>query len=358
MKKKVVVGLSGGVDSSVSAYFLKEQGYDVLGLFMKNWDEDSPGACEAAEDFADVARIAEVLQIPYYSVDFTQEYRDLVFSSFLEDLKQGLTPNPDVLCNQKIKFHVFWEKAKSLGADYLATGHYCQATPEGALHKGADPDKDQSYFLHAVSSSVLQKTLFPIGHLRKEEVRRLAKSLGLCVHDKKDSTGICFIGKRNFQTFVTSFLGASEGHFLDEKGNILGKHQGSFLYTIGQRKGLGIGGPGDAWFVIGKDHKKNVVILAQGKEHPALFTSSISASHLHWIKQPPKAGSSLHAKIRYRQTDAPCSITSLTEEGVSVTFREKQRAATPGQFLVFYEGTRCLGGGKIVSNEVNSPTKV
>ncbi len=348
-KKKVVVGMSGGVDSSVSAYLLKQQGYDVTGLFMKNWPEKDPsGSCLAEKDYEDVARVADAIGIPYYSVDFSNEYREMVFSEFLADLKKGLTPNPDVLCNQKIKFHVFWQKAQSLGAEKLATGHYCQTNALGELLKGKDPLKDQSYFLHAVPSSVLENTLFPIGHLEKSAVRSIAQSIGLSVHEKKDSTGICFIGKRDFRSFVSSYLGYRPGDIITEKGVVIGIHLGAAFYTIGQRKGLGIGGQGDAWFVIGKDIEKNHVIVGQGENHPKLFTSFVEAFPLFWVHKKPVFPGNFQAKIRYRQQEEPC-YAKLTEKGtLFVTFEKPQRAATPGQSIVLYQGAVCLGGGKIL----------
>lgn len=340
--------MSGGVDSSVAAHLLQEQGFDVVGLFMKNWHEkNDQGACTSSTDYQDALRVAEKIGIPLYSVDFSKEYQEMVFSVFLEELKQGLTPNPDILCNQKIKFHVFWDKAKTLGADLLATGHYCQTNEKGELLKGKDPQKDQSYFLHAVSSDVLKKTLFPIGSLEKSAVRALAKQLGFCVHAKKDSTGICFIGKRDFRSFVSSFIGYKPGNFVSIEKAILGKHQGSAFYTIGQRKGLEIGGPGEPWFVVGKNTEKNEVILAQGKNHPALFRSSLKAHPLFWIKDKPSFPCSLKAKIRYRQNDEPCTVTS-DGETILVHFEKPQRAVTPGQSIVFYDGDTCLGGGRIL----------
>ncbi len=349
-KKTVVVGLSGGVDSSVAAYLLQKQGYRVIGVFMRNWvEQDATATCSAEQDYADVAKVADKLSIPYYSMDFSQEYKELVFSTFLEDLRKGRTPNPDVLCNQKIKFHVFWEKAgRKLGADYLATGHYCQPNEEGALLKGVDKEKDQSYFLHTVSSKILRKTLFPIGHLPKAEVREIARKLELPVHNKRDSTGICFIGKRDFRSFVGSFLGYQPGNFVDSKGNVLGRHVGAAFYTIGQRKGLGIGGSGAPWFVASKNLATNEVLLVQGENHPALFRAFLQADELFWVQNPPPIPSSLHAKIRYRQKEAPCTILEQQGTILSIQFAEPQRAVTPGQSVVFYETNRCLGGGKIL----------
>nr|NGX46577.1 tRNA-specific 2-thiouridylase MnmA [Chlamydiota bacterium] len=266
--KTVAVGMSGGVDSSVAALLLKEAGYKVIGLFMKNWEEkDDRGICTSATDFDDANRVAEKLQIPLIPLNFSEEYWERVFKEFLAKLAEGLTPNPDVLCNREIKFDCLLEKAHALGADFLATGHYCQ-TENGQLLKGADPLKDQSYFLHLIEGKLLREVLFPIGHLPKAEVRALAKKSGLPTHAKKDSTGICFIGKRDFKSFISDYIPYHKGQFEDTQGKVIGEHAGCAFYTIGQRKGLGIGGPGEAWFVVGKDIKRNVVIIEQGTDHP------------------------------------------------------------------------------------------
>ena len=267
MKQTVVVGMSGGVDSSVSALLLKQQGYHVIGLFMKNWEEE--GHCPATEDYHDVQQVCEQLEIPYYGINFVREYQDQVFAHFIEELKRGLTPNPDILCNREIKFKVFLEKAFELGAQFLATGHYCQNI-DRQLIKGADPNKDQSYFLYTLKQSILEHVLFPVGHLQKNEVREIARHHGLATSEKKDSTGICFIGKRNFRSFVSQYLAYQPGPFQTLEGRIVGEHLGTAYYTIGQRKGLGIGGPGEAWFVVKKDMEQNVVFVAQGADHPAL----------------------------------------------------------------------------------------
>lgn len=347
--KTVVVGMSGGVDSSVSALLLKNQGYNVIGLFMKNWEEEGP--CKATQEFEDVVRVCNTLQIPYYSVNFVEEYRESVFAQFLSDYKAGLTPNPDILCNREIKFKVFLEKALTLGADYLATGHYCQLDPEARLLKGSDPDKDQSYFLHAVKQEAFRKVLFPVGHLPKKEVRNLARAHNLATAEKKDSTGICFIGKRDFKPFLSQFIGTQPGNFETLKGEVVGQHDGAAFYTLGQRKGMGLGGEGDAWYVVGKDLKRNVVFVERGANHPALFCQNLQARDFTWVAETPLSYP-FHctAKIRYRQQDTPCTL----HESGKVTFPEPQRAATPGQSIVFYQGDLCLGGGVISS--VGSPS--
>jgi len=350
MKQTVVVGMSGGVDSSLSAALLKEEGYHVIGLFMKNWEEtDANGICTSNRDYEDVIKTCTQLQIPYYSVNFVEEYRDRVFASFLADLKAGMTPNPDILCNKEIKFDVFLEKAILLGADFLATGHYCRLNEKHQLLKGADPDKDQSYFLHAVKQNALQKVLFPVGHLPKKEVRALAHKYNLPTAEKKDSTGICFIGKRDFKPFVSQYISYKAGPFQTLQGQIVGQHDGAAYYTIGQRKGLGLGGEGDAWYVIQKDIVKNIVFVERGANHPALFSSQLSASKFTWISSPPpQFPYRCHAKIRYRQQEQPCILYPI-ENGLStVLFDQPQRAITPGQSVVFYDGDLCLGGAIIV----------
>lgn len=348
--KTVIVGMSGGVDSSVSALLLKQQGYRVIGMFMKNWDEKDSAHCPSAQEFEDVVRVCNHLDIPYYSVNFVKEYWDNVFSHFLEDFRAGLTPNPDILCNREIKFKVLLEKALELGADSLATGHYCQ-TIDGKLLRGKDPGKDQSYFLHAVNESALKKVLFPVGDMLKSEVRNIARQHGLPTAEKKDSTGICFIGERDFKEFLSNYLPTTPGNFEDLKGNVVGQHDGIAYYTIGQRKGMGIGGAGEPWFVVDKDIARNVVILAQGTDHPALFSSELTASELTWISSMPKIPFSCTAKVRYRQPDQPCTITKIENGQASVIFDAPQRAVTPGQAVVFYEGEVCLGGGRIIDKK-------
>lgn len=349
------MGMSGGVDSSVSALLLKEAGYDVFGLFMKNWEEsDSQGKCLASKDQEDALKVCKQLNIPFYTVNFTEEYYDQVFSDLLKGLKAGYTPNPDILCNREIKFKLFLKKALSLGADFLATGHYCQIkeTPQGFhLFKGVDPGKDQSYFVYTLHNSELQKVLFPIGHLFKSEVREIAKKHHLSTYAKKDSTGICFIGKRNFQHFIAQYLPMEKGAITDLKGKILGEHCGAIYYTIGQRKGLGIGGEGDAWFVVDKDIKNNILIVAQGQNHPSLFSTHLTAKELSWVNDAPLSlPFSCKAKVRYRQADQNCVIEKLDQERASVYFSTPQRAVTLGQSIVFYDHQdRCLGGGIIQS---------
>ncbi|MBS0626053.1 MAG: tRNA 2-thiouridine(34) synthase MnmA [Verrucomicrobia bacterium] len=345
--KTVVVGMSGGVDSSVSALLLKEQGYNVIGLFMKNWEEaDDQGVCKASKEYDDVVRVAEQLQIPYYSVNFVEEYREMVFAQFLADYRAGLTPNPDILCNREIKFKVFLDKAIELGADFLATGHYCR-TSNGKLLKGSDPDKDQSYFLHSIEGKALSRVLFPVGHLTKKEVRALARANNLATSEKKDSTGICFIGKRDFKPFLANYLGTKPGPFKTLDGTIVGQHDGLAFYTLGQRKGMGLGGEGDAWYVVGKNTESNTVFVERGALHPALFADSLIAGPFSWIDRPPPTR--CRAKIRYRQEDQACTIEPLENSFFQIHFDVPQRAATPGQSVVFYDGDECLGGGPIRS---------
>lgn len=350
----VVVGMSGGVDSSVSALLLKQQGYRVIGLFMKNWEEkDAQGQCRSVLDYEDVIRVCDQLDIPYYSINFVKEYWDNVFTHFLSEFQAGHTPNPDILCNREIKFKAFLKKALELGADYLATGHYCQLgknqNNELQLLKGADPGKDQSYFLHAVEGSALHKVLFPIGHMQKSDLRALARQHQLATSDKKDSTGICFIGERNFKEFLSQYIAFTPGNFEDLHGNIVGRHDGAAYYTPGQRKGLGIGGAGDAWFVVGKDTQRNSVYVAQNERHPALYCDDLTATELNWISPqgPPPLPFTCHAKVRYRQADQPCTIEAIIDGQAYVTFGIPQRAVTPRQSIVFYDGNVCLGGGII-----------
>lgn len=346
-KPKVVVGMSGGVDSSVSALLLKRAGYDVLGLFMKNWEDD--GICPAAVDVEDVAEVCQKIGIAYYTVNFVKEYRTQVFSEFLKESLAGRTPNPDILCNREIKFKAFFQKAKELGAEFLATGHYCQIR-DSKLIRGFDPNKDQSYFLSAVPGSVLDSVMFPIGHLPKKEVRKIAEEAGLSVAKKKDSTGICFVGKRDFKEFLGEHLKGIPGNFETLSGKVVGRHDGLPFYTIGQRRGLAIGGPGDAWFVVGKDLKRNVVLIEQGENHPALFKSEIIAEQVSWVAGEFPGITPYHctAKVRYRQEDQPCSIEILDNKSLKVIFNQPMRACTPGQSVVFYQGDVCLGGAIIL----------
>lgn len=344
--KTVVVGMSGGVDSSVTAYLLKKQGYRVIGLFMKNWEEDE-GACPAETDQEDVACVCSHLDIPFYTTNFSKEYWDHVFSHCIKEYEAGYTPNPDILCNREIKFKVFFQKALELGADFLATGHYCRRQKENAswcLLRGKDPEKDQSYFLYTLKSSVLEKVLFPIGELHKKEVREIARSAGLLTANKKDSTGICFIGKKNFKEFLSRFVSKKQGNFERLSGDVIGRHDGIAFYTIGQRRGLDIGGAGEAWYVVGKDPKRNVVFVEQGENHPALYRCELKMQDVTWVSNPPLFPLRCTAKIRYRTLDAPCTIMSLNH----VIFDTPQKAVTPRQSIVFYDRERCLGGGIIV----------
>jgi tRNA-specific 2-thiouridylase len=342
---KVVIGMSGGVDSSVSALLLKEKGYEVIGLYMKNW-EDLDGSCPGTADYEDVVRVCDTLQIPCYTINFVQEYRDSVFSHFIEELKMGYTPNPDVLCNREIKFKVLFQKAKELGADFLATGHYAQ-THEGKLLRSTDFDKDQTYFLYTLKEEILKQVLFPIGHLKKKEVRALAANQSLSTAEKKDSTGICFIGERNFRDFLGGYIPYTEGAFETLSGKKVGTHQGASFYTIGQRKGLKIGGAGEAWFVVGKDIARNVVFVEQGQDHPALYRSTLEATDISWVDKAPSFPLKCTAKIRYRQQDQSCTVTQNENDRLSVEFDNPQRAITPRQAVVFYQGPRCLGGALI-----------
>jgi len=346
-EKTVVIGMSGGVDSSVCALLLKLCGYKTIGLFMKNWDETNPdGSCTADIDYQDVIKVCERLNISYYSVNFVQEYWDNVFSEFLDDYRAGYTPNPDTLCNREIKFKVFYQRAKLLGADYLATGHYCQLE-NGVLKKGADLNKDQSYFLYAVEKEVFKDVLFPIGHLPKPRVRELAEKFDLATKVKKDSTGICFIGERNFKDFLSSYIQKNQGNFVDLNGKVLGPHDGVCFYTLGQRKGLGVGGPGEAWFVVDKNYETNEVILAQGQDHPALYSDGLSAGEMNWFMRPIEKEFKARAKVRYRQVEEPCTVRLLENDRIEVIFDRPQRAITHRQSVVLYQGDLCIGGGII-----------
>lgn len=347
--KTVVVGLSGGVDSAVSALLLKQQGYRVIGLFMKNWEEE--GDCPAAVDYEDVVSVCEQIGIPHYSVNFAKDYWDSVFSELIEGLKKGVTPNPDVLCNREIKFKVLLDKAIELGADYLATGHYAQVSGKNQLLRGLDPNKDQSYFLYMIKEDILKKVLFPVGGLCKSEVRRIAVENGLSVSGKKDSTGICFIGKRDFKEFMGQYLGYKPGDFVRLNGEVVGRHDGAAFYTIGQRKGLGIGGAGEAWFVVSKDMEKNHVVVEQGEDHPALYGNALTAVDLSFVSEEAlELPLRCTAKIRYRQSDQLCTITSIEDGAAHVIFDTPQRAITPWQSVVFYQGEICLGGGFIAGS--------
>jgi len=352
---RVVVGMSGGVDSSVAALLLKRQGYDVIGMFMKNWDEtDENGVCTADRDAEDVRRVCDLIGIPHYTINFEEEYRRKVFDYFLEEHRKGRTPNPDVLCNREIKFGEFLKAAQSLGADMIATGHYARAAFAGGeyrLLRAADGNKDQTYFLHALTQKQLSRAIFPIGHLTKPEVRRIAEEAGLPVARKKDSTGICFIGERNFREFLRKFLPAQPGDMVDlDTGEMKGRHEGLMYYTIGQRHGLGIGGGGNGepWFVADKDLKLNVLYVVQGHRHPALFSVGLTAEDVNWIGgSRPDGPFRCTAKFRYRQPDQGVTVTPRPDGRWDVAFDEPQRAITPGQAVVFYDGEVCLGGGTI-----------
>jgi len=351
-KSTVVVGMSGGVDSSVSAALLKEMGYDVIGLFMNNWEEkDSDGACTAEADFEDVKRVSTLLNIPYYTVNFAEEYRKEVFENFLSELKKGRTPNPDILCNREIKFKKLLEEAKKLGAVALATGHYAQNIIHDGHHtlrKSIDTSKDQTYFLYTLNEEILKKVVFPVGGLHKKEVRALAEAWKLPTAKKKDSTGICFIGERNFRKFLSQFLPFQTGNFETLAGTVVGQHCGIAYYTIGQRRGLGLGGEGSPWFVVGKDVERNVVIVERGENHPALFAATLTTFTPSWVRgQAPFLPFQAMAKIRYRQGEQACTLEKGADNTLHVTFREPQRAITPEQSVVFYDGECCIGGAII-----------
>jgi tRNA-specific 2-thiouridylase len=353
-RPRVVVGMSGGVDSSVSALLLKEQGYEVIGVFMKNWDDtDEHGRCTADEDAEDVRRVCDQIGIPYYTVNFEKQYWNKVFEYFLDEYRKGRTPNPDVMCNREIKFGDFLNKALDLGADYIATGHYARigrADGQIRLLRGVDPNKDQTYFLHALNQSQLARTLFPIGHLEKPKVREIAEAAGLATARKKDSTGVCFIGERNFKQFLSNYLPATPGDIRTLDGEFKGRHDGLMYYTLGQRQGLGIGGSGtgEPWFVADKDLRNNVLYVVQGEKHPALYSHGLSASGLNWIGgEPPSGPFRCTAKFRYRQPDQGVTLTVHSDGTCDVRFDEPQRAVTPGQSVVFYDGEVCLGGAVI-----------
>ncbi|SEJ23427.1 tRNA-specific 2-thiouridylase [Bhargavaea ginsengi] len=349
---RVVVGMSGGVDSSVTALLLKEQGYDVIGIFMKNWDDtDEFGVCTATEDYEDVIRVANQIGIPYYAVNFEKQYWDKVFTYFLDEYKAGRTPNPDVMCNKEIKFRAFLDHAMSLGADYLATGHYARVEhgeDESVMLRGVDDNKDQTYFLNQLSQDQLSKVMFPLGHLEKPEVRKIALEAGLATAEKKDSTGICFIGERNFKEFLSGYLPAQPGAMETMNGERMGTHDGLMYYTIGQRHGLGIGGAGDPWFVIGKDLKRNVLLVGQNFHNDALYSDSLKAVQVGFTSDVPKPETfRCTAKFRYRQPDTGVEVKLHGDGTATVTFDEPVRAITPGQAVVFYDGDICLGGGTI-----------
>jgi tRNA-uridine 2-sulfurtransferase len=356
--QQVIVGLSGGVDSSVAAILLQQQGYRVEGLFMKNWEEDdTQDYCSAEVDLADAQSVSETLNLQLHAINFSAEYWDEVFSHFLTEYEAGRTPNPDILCNREIKFKAFLDHAMHLGADFIATGHYARSRRvdgQYQLLKGLDNGKDQSYFLYTLGQNQLAKALFPVGELQKSEVRKIAEEHHLVTHDKKDSTGICFIGERNFRDFLSRYLPAKPGEIQTPEGKVIGHHNGLMYYTLGQRQGLGIGGvPGSSdepWYVVEKDMQRNVLIAVQGQDHPLLYSSTLTAGQLSWVDgKGPQAPYRCKAKTRYRQPDQTCTITRIDEQGCEVIFDEPQLAVTPGQSVVFYDGEICLGGGVIES---------
>jgi tRNA-specific 2-thiouridylase len=355
-RERVVVGMSGGVDSSVAAWLLKQQGYDVVGVFMKNWeDDDTDEYCTSRVDLVDAASVDDVIGIELTAVNFAAEYRERVFRLFLRDYEAGRTPNPDVLCNSEIKFRAFLEYARTLGADRIATGHYARVRRSAGgrveLLKAADAGKDQSYFLHRLTQAQLEPVMFPLGDMAKRDVRALARRAGLPTHAKKDSTGICFIGERPFRDFLARYLPRTPGAMVTPQGRVVGTHQGLAYYTLGQRQGLGIGGTRDgdsaAWYVAGKDVRANRLIVVQGAEHPLLRRRDVDAGDVHWIAgAPPPLPGRFAAKTRYRMADAACSLRA-DDGGVRARFDTPQWAPTPGQFLVIYDGEVCLGGGVI-----------
>jgi len=356
MRKHIIVGMSGGVDSSVTALKLVEEGHQVTGLFMKNWEEDDgTDECTALADIKDAQQVCDTLNIPLKTVNFASEYWDQVFEIFLEEYKSGRTPNPDILCNKHIKFKAFLDYAFDLGADYIATGHYARVSEEDGhylLRKGLDPNKEQSYFLYTLKQPQLAKILFPIGDIHKPELRDLASRSGFDNHQKKDSTGICFIGERKFTQFLKRYLPTQPGEMRTPEGQLVSAHQGLMYYTIGQRQGLGIGGVKGAseepWYVLNKNLSNNTLIVGQGHSHPLLFHNSLTASQFDWVSEnPPTSIQSCTAKIRYRQADQACQIEPLSTDRYRVTFEEPQRAITPGQSVVFYDQDICLGGGII-----------
>ncbi len=354
-QKTVVVGLSGGVDSSVAAYLLKQQGYNVVGLFMVNWEEDTiDGNCTAEQDFEDVKRVANKLNIPYYTVNYAKEYNENVFKYFLEEYKKGYTPNPDVMCNKEIKFGPFLKFAMELGADYIATGHYCKRVDRDGkvyLYKAYDKSKDQTYFLNQLSAEQLSKTLFPLADIDKTEVREIAKKLGLVTANKKDSTGICFIGERNFKEFLSGYLPAQKGKIKDLQGNVVGEHDGIMYYTIGQRRGLNIGGKNgydnDRWFVVKKDVATNTLYVNCG-ECEEMYSNGCIVTEFNWITDVVTKDFECAVKLMYRQPDQAIEVKIIDKHTLQLNFKTKQRAVTIGQFAVLYgEDGLCYGGGRI-----------
>jgi tRNA-specific 2-thiouridylase len=364
-KHRVALGLSGGVDSSVAAWLLKCAGHEVVGVFMKNWEDDDTDAyCASREDLVDAAAVADVIGIELEAVNFAREYRERVFAQFLTEYANGRTPNPDVLCNSEIKFNAFLDHALALGAERIATGHYAQLRASDGqveLVQAVDGSKDQTYFLHRLDQRQLAPTLFPLGMLKKSAVRSIAREQKLPTHAKKDSTGICFIGERPFRDFLARYLPRTPGPILTCEGRIVGQHQGLAYYTLGQRQGLGIGGTrgadARAWFVAAKDAARNALIVVQGHDDPRLYAQTLLVGAMHWIAaRPPRSGSRLAAKTRYRMANAPCRLEALDAGRWRATFATPQWAPTPGQYLVVYEGDRCLGGGVIEARDPPRPT--
>ena len=379
-RQRVVVGLSGGVDSAVTAYLLKQQGHEVIGIFMKNWEGDDDDAfCSSNIDFVDAAAVADVIGIELEHVNFAADYKDRVFAEFLREYQAGRTPNPDILCNAEIKFKAFLDHAMRLGAEKIATGHYARVRQNGStqrfeLLKGLDPAKDQSYFLHRLNQAQLSKTLFPVGELQKTEVRRIADEIGLPNAKKKDSTGICFIGERPFRDFLNRYIAKAPGPIKSDKGRVLGEHVGLSFYTLGQRSGLGIGGvkakgadlkavqalgqrgvgAHEPWFVARKDMDSNTLWAVQGHDHPWLQSTELSAQDCSWVSGGPPAPGPMAAKTRYRQADAPCDLLASSRTGCQLVFSQAQWAVTPGQSAVLYDGDVCLGGGVIASSNVQN----
>jgi len=360
-RRRVVVGMSGGVDSSVTALLLKQQGYDVIGLFMKNWeDDDNDEYCSSRQDLLDAVSVADTIGVPIEAVNFSKEYKERVFSSFLSEYQAGRTPNPDILCNAEIKFKAFLDHAMQLGADTIATGHYAQVREVDGLFqllKADDGSKDQSYFLHRLNQMQLSHAMFPLGKILKSQVRAIAEQHGLPNHAKKDSTGICFIGERPFREFLSRYLPTQPGEMRTPEGSIVGQHIGLSFYTIGQRQGLGIGGAkeasGEPWFVAGKDMANNRLIVVQGHDHPALLAPRLAALDSHWISgTAPQLDHPYAAKTRYRQADASCHLTRVSGSSCEIAFDEAQWAVTPGQSVVVYDGAICLGGAIIEGAQI------
>ena len=353
-EKRVVVGMSGGVDSAVAAALLKEQGYDVVGLYMSNWKEtDDNGCCTGEEDWTDVRRVCDVIGVPYYSVDFSEEYMENVFKLFVEEYKKGRTPNPDVLCNREVKFGPFADFARKMGADFIATGHYCRVRHDGNAHyllRAADDNKDQTYFLNQVSSNQLRDVIFPLGDMTKPQVREAARKFNIPVASKKDSTGICFIGERNFRRFLSQYIPMKSGNIITVDGKVVGKHDGVYYYTVGQRRGLGIGGSadgnGERWFVLEKNVEDNLLIVSQG-EDSVLYKNALETEGFNFITPPPSNDFDCEVRIKHRQPLQRARATVLEDGSVQIVFCEKQRAIAGGQYAVIYDGEICLGGGVI-----------